>query len=73
MLDAHTFYFKMTMKHNVEWPLEKHVCENPFSSMWRKLNGNFVIFSCISKFVKLAEIALCRCLAMLRMNRHSPP
>lgn len=40
-LDAHTSYFKIPWSTMWEWPLDKLVvCENLFSSMWRKRGAN---------------------------------
>jgi hypothetical protein len=57
-LDLQTSLFKMTMKSNADKMLEPPYDVNPVSKLWQKLGCNGLLFSKLSKFIRLAEIAI---------------
>jgi hypothetical protein len=57
-LDMQTSLFKMTMKENAKTMFRKPYAINPVTCLWRSIDSNSFLRLSLSKYIKVAEIAL---------------
>jgi hypothetical protein len=57
-LDLQTSFFKLTIKSNAKSALEELHDMNPATKLWTKLDSNTLLFSCLSEYMKVADIDL---------------
>jgi hypothetical protein len=57
-LDLQTSLFKLMMKSNAKSAIEEPHDMNPVTKLWMKLGSNALLLSCLSEYMKVANIAM---------------
>ena len=71
LLSLQTSLFKLTMKSHAKEAMEEPRDQNPVTKLWVKVGQNALMLNRVSEFIKVAEIALRRCLGVWKMNARS--